>query len=282
VNIPTFGFKPSQMACTMSGATCTARAAAAIIGCPSPCARHELALSSPASHNSNVLSLSSKAPVRNGHAKALRYCYQCICRATLTPKEASGASGSSSLCSHCASREGEIYTRSLAAVNSLEQQFGELFVCCVVPWPCTDQYHCNICNVSCCTFYLMVPIVALHQSHMCTCSLAAVNSLEQQHFVAVWLKVYFSCSHVHCCRPAVESVQAFPELPAYLGRKAAHSCVYASARWCCCCCCCCRPAVVSAPALPGPAVHSVQALLIHMFLLVQLPPHAPAAAGSDA
>jgi hypothetical protein len=57
-------------------------------------------------------------------------CICCCCststrRATLTAKEASGASGSSSLCSHCASREGEIYTRSLAAVNSLEQQFGE-------------------------------------------------------------------------------------------------------------------------------------------------------------
>ncbi|WIA42723.1 hypothetical protein OEZ86_008668 [Tetradesmus obliquus] len=53
------------------------------------------------------------------------------CRATLTAKEASGAAGSSSsLCSHCASREGEIYTRSLAAVNSLEQQFGQLWSQC--------------------------------------------------------------------------------------------------------------------------------------------------------
>lgn len=48
-------------------------------------------------------------------------------RATLTPKEAAagGAGGSASLCSHCAQREGEIYTRSLAAVNDLERQFGE-------------------------------------------------------------------------------------------------------------------------------------------------------------
>jgi hypothetical protein len=51
-----------------------------------------------------------------------------FCRATLTSEEALGKSGngSSSLCSHCASREGEIYARNLAAVNSLEQQFGEL------------------------------------------------------------------------------------------------------------------------------------------------------------
>lgn len=54
------------------------------------------------------------------------------CRATLTKEEASGQSGngSSSLCSHCASREGEIYARNLAAVNSLEQQFGQLWSQC--------------------------------------------------------------------------------------------------------------------------------------------------------
>lgn len=47
-----------------------------------------------------------------------------FCRATLTAEEAANG-GSTSLCSHCASREGEIYARSLAAVNSLEQQFGK-------------------------------------------------------------------------------------------------------------------------------------------------------------
>eukprot|EP00878_Enallax_costatus_P012125 GHUV01012659.1.p1 GENE.GHUV01012659.1~~GHUV01012659.1.p1 ORF type:complete len:774 (+),score=276.28 GHUV01012659.1:341-2662(+) len=52
------------------------------------------------------------------------------CRATLTAKEASGATGSTSLCSHCQSKEGEIYARSLVAVNSLEQQFGQLWAQC--------------------------------------------------------------------------------------------------------------------------------------------------------
>eukprot|EP00775_Hariotina_reticulata_P002392 gene2392-2696_t len=55
------------------------------------------------------------------------------CRATLTDKEvatATAAGGSSSLCGHCASREGEIYARSLAAVNSLEDQFGQLWSQC--------------------------------------------------------------------------------------------------------------------------------------------------------
>lgn len=53
-------------------------------------------------------------------------------RATLTPKEAAGNSGgSTSLCAHCQSKEGEIYARSLAAVNSLEQQFGE---CLLIHW----------------------------------------------------------------------------------------------------------------------------------------------------
>lgn len=44
----------------------------------------------------------------------------------MTPKEVAGmGNGSTSLCSHCQSKEGEIYARSLATVNSLEQQFGE-------------------------------------------------------------------------------------------------------------------------------------------------------------
>ncbi|KAI8471465.1 MAG: DNA polymerase delta subunit one [Monoraphidium minutum] len=41
-----------------------------------------------------------------------------------------GAAGSGSLCVHCAHKEPEVYARSLAAVNALEQQFGVLWTQC--------------------------------------------------------------------------------------------------------------------------------------------------------
>eukprot|EP00879_Flechtneria_rotunda_P026325 GHRR01028063.1.p1 GENE.GHRR01028063.1~~GHRR01028063.1.p1 ORF type:complete len:255 (+),score=96.26 GHRR01028063.1:87-851(+) len=80
------------------------------------------------------ISLATPSTAAGGIMRFAKVKPTCLaCRAALTPKEAAcrGANGSSSsLCSHCASREGEIYARSLAAVNSLEQQFGALWSQC--------------------------------------------------------------------------------------------------------------------------------------------------------
>ena len=88
-------------------------------------------------------------------------------RATLTPQEAAGSSstGSRSLCTHCSAREGEIYARSLASVNSLEQQFGALgcrlllsslaYLLCIC-WPhwlpTPQSFSCSTASLITCLF----------------------------------------------------------------------------------------------------------------------------------